>query len=125
MLPAPAIEAASPGTLERVDHRVADAVGHAKQQVPGAGEEAKQQASSTYYRVVDPTPLAGVRPGAIAAVLASCVTIGGGAAYCANHAFDPIAAMIGSGEQEQAEPPAASQPAESKEFLSRRRRCRR
>ncbi len=92
----PAIEAASPGTFERVGQRVADAVGSAKQQIFGVGAQAKQQASATYYRAVDPTPLAGVRPSAVAAMVASCLTIGGGAAaYCANQSLDPIGAVIG------------------------------
>lgn len=109
VLPAPAIEAASPGTFERVGQRVADVVGSAKQQIFSAGAQAKQQASASYYRAVDPTPLAGVRPSAVAAVVASCLTIGGGAAaYCANHSLDPIGAMIGGDEQEQPEPPPAS-----------------
>lgn len=114
VLPAPAIEAASPGTFERVGQRVADAVGSAKQQIIGAGAQAKQQASASYYRAVDPTPLAGVRPSAVAAVVASCLTIGGGAvAYCANQTLDPIGAVVGGDEQVPTEPPPSNQPAES------------
>jgi len=46
--------------------------------------------------VVDPTPFAAARPGTVAAVLASCVTIGGGAAtYCVNEGLDPIGAATG------------------------------
>ncbi|HEY5054190.1 MAG TPA: sigma factor-like helix-turn-helix DNA-binding protein [Solirubrobacterales bacterium] len=63
----------------------------------------KQQAAATYSRAVDPTPLAGARPGTVAALLVSCVTIGGGAAtYCAQHSVDPLSAASGliSGEDE-------------------------
>jgi RNA polymerase sigma factor (sigma-70 family) len=114
ILPAPAIEAASPGTFERVGQRVADAVGSAKQQILGAGAQAKQQASATFYRSVDPMPLAGIRPGAVAAVVASCIAIGGGAAaYCANQGVDPIGAatgLIAGSEEDKTEPPPSNQP---------------
>ena len=43
----------------------------------------------TYYRVADPTPLAGVRPGAAAATVASCLALGGGATYCVERGIDP------------------------------------
>ncbi len=62
----------------------------------------KQQATATYTRAVDPTPLAGARPGTVAALLVSCVTIGGGAAtYCAQNGVDPLGAASGliSGEE--------------------------
>lgn len=116
MLPAaPAIEGASPGTLERLGQRVADAVGSAKQQVFGFGAQAKQQATATYYRAVDPTPFAGVRPSAVVAMVANCITIGGGAAaYCSNQGLDPIGAATGliNGDEDQreAQPPSSSQP---------------
>jgi RNA polymerase sigma factor (sigma-70 family) len=107
LLPAPAIEQASPGLLSRVAHRTVDGLTSVKQQVLGGASQTKQQvaagasqvkqqAATTYYRAVDPTPLAGARPGAVAAVLISCVTIGGGAAtYCAQNGVDPIDAAAG------------------------------
>jgi len=74
----------------------------------------KQQAAATYTRAVDPTPLAGARPGTVAALLVSCVTIGGGAAtYCAQHSVDPLSAASGliSGEEDSksAEAPPSSE----------------
>lgn len=114
ILPAPAIEGASPGTFERIGQRVADAVGSAKQQILGTGAQVKQQTASSYYRAVDPIPLAGVRPGAVAAVVASCITISGGAAaYCANQGVDPIGAatgLIAGSEEPTPEPPTSNQP---------------
>jgi RNA polymerase sigma factor (sigma-70 family) len=123
LLPAPAIEQASPGLLGRLAHRTIDGLASVKQQVLGGASQAKQQvaagasqvkqqAATTYYRAVDPTPLAGARPSAVAAVLISCVTIGGGAAsYCAQNGFDPIDAAAGlipgSEEQEPKEPTEA------------------
>jgi RNA polymerase sigma factor (sigma-70 family) len=55
----------------------------------------KQHAVATYWRTVDPTPLAGVRPGAAGAVLAGCLAIGGGATYCAEQGVAPIAGLTG------------------------------
>lgn len=103
LLPVPAIEQASPGLLERVAHRAAEGLSSVKQQVLGGASQVKQQVSASYYRAVDPTPLAVARPGTVAAVLASCVTIGGGAAtYCVNEGVDPIGAATGliAGTQE-------------------------
>ncbi len=129
VLPAPAIEQASPGLIGRLAHRTADGLAsvkqqvlggatHVKQQVLAGASQAKQQASTTYYRAVDPTPLAGARPGTVAAVLVSCVTIGGSAAtYCAQNSVDPIGAAAGliAGEEEDSKTSAESPPAETPE----------
>jgi RNA polymerase sigma factor (sigma-70 family) len=129
LLPAPAIERASPGFLGRLAHRTVDGLASVKQQVLGGASQAKQQvaagasqvkqqAATTYYRAVDPTPLAGARPGTVAAVLVSCVTIGGSAAtYCAQNSLDPIGAaagLIGAGEEEP-KTPSESPPSEPPE----------
>ena len=53
----------------------------------------KQHAVATYYRTVDPTPLAAVRPGAAAAAVAGCLAIGGGTTYCVTQAVDPIGGL--------------------------------
>lgn len=103
LLPVPAVEGASPGVLARLAHRTTEGLSSVKEQVLGGASQVKQQASASYYRAVDPTPLAGARPGTVAAVLASCVTIGGGAAtYCVNQGVDPIGAATGliAGTQE-------------------------
>ena len=50
----------------------------------------KQHAASAYYRALDPTPLAGVRPGAAAAAVAGCLALGGGTTYCVTTGVDPI-----------------------------------
>jgi RNA polymerase sigma factor (sigma-70 family) len=130
ILPAPAIEQASPGLLGRLAHRTADGLASVKQQVLGGASHAKQQAlagasqakqqiATTYSRAVDPTPLAGARPGTVAAVLVSCVTIGGSAAtYCAQNSVDPIGAaagLIAGGEEESKTPPESSPPTETPE----------
>lgn len=44
---------------------------------------AKQQAMSLYVRGADATPLAGTRPGTVAATLTGCIALSGGATYCA------------------------------------------
>ena len=121
LLPLPgAAEGASPGILGRVAHRTADAVSSLKQQVVNGGAQLKQHAASAYYRAVDPTPFAGARPGAVAAVVAGCVTIGSGATYCAQQGVDPLGAATGliagtqetkpSPSPEPAEPPPAAAP---------------
>ncbi len=108
ILPLPAFEQASPGLLGRVANRAADGFTTAKQQILGGVAQAKQQAAAGYSRVVDPTPLAGARPGTLAAVILSCATIGGGAAtYCAQHDVDPLSAatgLIGGEEEPNPEP---------------------
>lgn len=108
ILPLPAVEQASPGLLGRVAHRAADGFTTAKQQILGGASQAKQQAAAGYSRAVDPTPLAGARPGTLAAVILSCATIGGGAAtYCAQNNVDPLSAatgLIGGEEEPNSEP---------------------
>lgn len=117
LLPATAVEQASPGLLERVAHRTAEGLSSIKQQVFGGASQVKQQASASYYRAVDPTPLAAARPGTVAAVLASCVTIGSGAAtYCVQEGVDPLGAATGliAGTQET-EPTPNGPPPETTE----------
>lgn len=117
LLPFPAAaEGASPGMLERLAHRTADGLASVKQQLLGGGAQLKQQASATYYRAVDPTPLAAVRPGTVAAVLAGCITIGGGAAtYCVQQGVDPLGAATGLIAGTEETKPTDSPPPETTE----------
>jgi RNA polymerase sigma factor (sigma-70 family) len=118
LLPVPMVEHASPGLIERVAHRTTEGLASVKEQVLGGASQVKQQAATTYYRAVDPTPLAGARPGTVAALLVSCVTIGGGAAtYCAQHSVDPLDAAAGliGGSEEESEPSASAPPPETPE----------
>jgi hypothetical protein len=55
----------------------------------------REHAAVAYSRVVDPTPLAGVRPGAVAAAVAGCLAVGGGATYCVKQGADPLPALTG------------------------------
>jgi RNA polymerase sigma factor (sigma-70 family) len=115
LLPLPAAaEGASPGVIARLAHRTADAVSSFKRQVVDGGGQLKQHAASAYSRAVDPTPLAGARPGAVAAVIAGCVTIGSGATYCAQHGVDPLGAATGliAGTQEAKRPAPPPEPEE-------------
>lgn len=53
----------------------------------------KQQASTAYSRVVDPTPFAGARPGTVIGIGVSCLAIGSGAAkYCVEQGVNPVGA---------------------------------
>ncbi len=114
MLPAPAVEGASPGLLGRIAHASTERIATLKQQVLDSGAQVKQQVATT-YRAVDPTPLTAARPGTVGAVIASCLAIGGGAAtYCVQQGVDPIGAatgLIASEREGEPEPePAASPP---------------
>lgn len=75
-------------------------LGDARRQASDLVLGAKQHATSAYVRIADPTPLSGARPGAVGAVLASCVAIGGGVSYCANQQVNPFASLAGTGGAE-------------------------
>jgi hypothetical protein len=103
----PVAEQAHPGIVERALHgavdalsqtkeRVADGAGAAREQIAEGVAHVKQHAAATYYRAIDPTPLAGVRPGAAAATVAGCLAIGGGATYCVERGIDPTRAFKGA-----------------------------
>lgn len=111
-----AVEAAHPGLVGRVIGRAGEAISSARRHALGGATQVKEQAvASGYAGTPDPTPLAGVRPGAVAAVLVGCLAIGGGATYCAQQGVDPLNAatglIAGSGEEAKDE----SQPAKQKE----------
>lgn len=117
-LPFPAADQANPGVLERAAHKVAEGTSALKQQIFDGGTQLKQHAAAGYYRAVDPTPLAAARPGTVAAVVAGCITLGGGAAtYCVERGVDPLGAARGliaaseEGEKQPEEPPP--EPAET------------
>ena len=101
VLPLPAVEHSDPGFVERTLHQAADGVASLKQRATDGANatrehaadlagQLKQHVTGVYYRSVDPTPLAGVRPGAAGAAVASCLAIGGGATYCLEQGVDPI-----------------------------------
>lgn len=118
LLPAPVVEQASPGIIERLGHRAADQLVAVKEQILGGASQLKQQTASTYSRAVDPTPLAVARPGTVAAVVAGCLTIGGGAAtYCVEQGMNPLGAatglIAGTEEPQPADPAPASEAPES------------
>ena len=66
-----------------------------REHIAHATSHVREQATVAYYRTVDPTPLVGVRPGAVATVVAGCLAIGGSATYCVQQGTDPIAAFTG------------------------------
>lgn len=77
---------------------------------------AKQHAANLLLRVTDPTPVAGVRPGAAAALVASCIAAGGGV-YCAAEgipdAIRPVTGIERSHAQSEATLPKHPAQAES------------
>jgi RNA polymerase sigma factor (sigma-70 family) len=101
VLPVPAVEHSEPRFVERTLHQAADGLAslrqHATDGASATREHAadltgqlKQHVTGAYYRAIDPTPLAGVRPGAAGAAIAGCLAIGGGATYCLQQGVDPI-----------------------------------
>ena len=113
MLPASIAEGASPGVIERAINRSAEGLSSLKQQIINGGVQAKQQMAAGYYRAVDPTPFATARPGAAVAVLASCLAVGGGAAYCVEQGVDPVGAAKGLiATASEGEEPAGAPPSE-------------
>jgi DNA-directed RNA polymerase specialized sigma24 family protein len=99
ILPIPASAHADPGVLERTLHKTADGLGSLRQHLTDGGTQIKQQATATYYRAADPTPLAGARPGAVAAVVAGCLAVGTGTYTCVEQGINPLTSLPGLGEQ--------------------------
>lgn len=82
--------------------------GSVAEQAVTAFHTAKGHATSLFSRLTDPTPLAGVRPGAATAAIAGCLAVGGGATYCATEGLpDPIKPVFGI---EQPEPKKSEEP---------------
>lgn len=99
VMPVPASEQADPGVLERTLHKTVEGLGSLRQQLADSGAQIKQQATATYVRAADPTPLAGARPGAVAAVVAGCLAVGTGTYTCVEQGINPLTSLPGLGEQ--------------------------
>jgi DNA-directed RNA polymerase specialized sigma24 family protein len=99
VLPIPATEHADPGVLERTLHKTLDGLGSLRQHLADGGAQVKQQATATYYRAADPTPLAGARPGAVVAVVAGCLAVGTGTYTCVEQGVNPFTAIPGVGDR--------------------------
>jgi RNA polymerase sigma factor (sigma-70 family) len=109
VLPIPATEHADAGVLERTLHKTLDGLGFLRQHLADGGAQVKQQATATYYRAADPTPLAGARPGAVVAVVAGCLAVGTGTYTCVEQGVNPFTAIPGVGDR-PADERAASPP---------------
>jgi RNA polymerase sigma factor (sigma-70 family) len=113
MLPAPVAEGASPGVVRQIADTAGEKLSSLKQQVLDGGAQLQQHVATTSSRMVDPTPIAGARPGTAVAVIASCVAIGGGAAACVEQGVDPLGAargLIASAPDEKAPDEETTQP---------------
>ena len=85
-----------PGIVERVLHKSAEGLSSLKQHDLDGGAQAKQHVAASYYRAVDPTPLAAARPGTAAAVVASCTRDRRRCGtYCVEQGVDPLGAAEG------------------------------
>jgi RNA polymerase sigma factor (sigma-70 family) len=82
LLPIPAVEPAHPGLVEWALQRTSEAFAGVKQHV-----------TAGYVRAVDPTPVAGARPGAAVAAIVGCLAIGGGTTYCVTQNVDPLGGL--------------------------------
>jgi RNA polymerase sigma factor (sigma-70 family) len=99
VLPIPASEQADFGVFERTLHKTVDGFGSLRQHLADGGAQIKQQATATYVRAADPTPLAGTRPGAVAAVVAGCLAVGTGTYTCVEQGINPLTSLPGLGER--------------------------
>lgn len=106
LLPVPPVVEEHTNLAERVIHASTDALSSGHSSVPAGPTglrrhstdligHAREHATAAYYRIVDPTPLVAVRPGAVAATVAGCLAIGGGATYCVQQGADPFTALAG------------------------------
>jgi RNA polymerase sigma factor (sigma-70 family) len=116
MLPAPVAEGASPGVVRHLADAAGEKISNLKQHVLDGSAQLKQHAAATSSRVFDPTPMAGAKPGTAAAVIASCVAIGGGAAACVEQGVDPLGAarsLIASAPDEKGTDEGTTAPTEA------------
>jgi len=108
LLPLAPVAASHSQLVERVVHVGADFAtstppdvvagpGAVRRHASGALAYLRDHAAAAYSRVVDPTPLAGARPGAVAATVAGCLALSGGATYCVQQSTDPLTALSGIG----------------------------
>ncbi|HET6867167.1 MAG TPA: sigma-70 family RNA polymerase sigma factor [Solirubrobacteraceae bacterium] len=115
LLPVPPVVESHAHLAERVIHAGADALSSGpspatasptglRRHLASVAGHVREQATAAYYRTVDPTPLAGVRPGAVAAAVAGCLAIGGGATYCVQQGADPFTTLAGLGAPEHHAP---------------------
>lgn len=100
LIPIPPVAAAHRDVIERAVHVSTDTITSSH---PGSGRtgirrhiaditgQLREHTAAAYTRSVDPTPLAGIRPGTIAAAVAGCIAVGGGATYCVKQSVGPLA----------------------------------
>lgn len=117
-LPVPPVAVEYHETFSRLVHTGADAVASSegrhgvRRQVADTAGHVRDHLTSAYLRVTDPTPLAGVRPGAMAAAVVGCIAVGSGATYCVQQ---NAPSLIGLSDK-----PAERQPRTQSQDRSRR-----
>jgi DNA-directed RNA polymerase specialized sigma24 family protein len=91
VLPVPVVAQIQPGLIERTLHKSVDGFNGVRQFLADGGTQVKQQVTTTYaIRAADPTPLAGARPGAVAAVVAGCVAASVAAYTCVDKTIEAV-----------------------------------
>jgi DNA-directed RNA polymerase specialized sigma24 family protein len=108
VLPIPAVAQIQPGLIERTLHKSVDGFNWVRQYLTDGGTQVKQQVATTYsMRVADPTPLAGARPGAVAAVVAGCVAASVAAYTCVDKTIEAVKGKDQPADRADAKPKRA------------------
>lgn len=88
LLPVPPVAVDQQEAVSRVVSTSVDAVtasdggSGARKEVAHTAAQVRDHLTGAFLRITDPTPIAGVRPGAMVAAVVGCIAVGGGATYC-------------------------------------------
>lgn len=87
-LPVPPVAVDQHDTVVRLASTGADAAAASdgspglRKNISDAAAQVRDHLTNAYLRMTDPTPIAGIRPGAMAAAVVGCIAVGSGATYC-------------------------------------------
>lgn len=106
LLPVPAVVGPHTPVVEKAIHAGTEILGQAdgpasetqrglRSSLADVVNHAREHAAALHTRAIDPTPLAGARPGAVAAAVAGCLAVGGGATYCVEQGVGPVSGFAG------------------------------
>lgn len=70
-----------------------------RRHVADVAAQMREYVTNAYVRITDPSPMAGVRPGAVAAAVVGCIAVGSGATYCVRQ---NVPSLIGASEKRSA-----------------------
>lgn len=113
LLPVPPVAIEHAETFTRLVQTGADAMTASdgrhgvRRQFAETTAHVRDHVMNAYVRVTDPSPLAGVRPGAMAAAVVGCIVVGSGATYCVQQNAPSLIGLSDKPAERQS--PAASQ----------------